>query len=48
VATVSPDQNGFGVDWETITILSFAALCFAALAFAVYLIWAKAQGTPLF
>jgi hypothetical protein len=47
-ATVLQHQHGCGVDWVTLAILSFAALCFAALALAGYLISAKTRGMPPF
>lgn len=46
-SVVSPPPDA-GADWEVISILGFAVFSFAALAFAVYMIWNKARGTAPF
>jgi len=47
-ARISYLQKAHYVDWAMVGILSFVVFCFVALAFAAYVIWAKAQGTTPF
>jgi hypothetical protein len=45
----NPPADGAGsADWELIAVLSFVVLNFAALAFAIYFIWAKCGPSEAF
>ena len=44
----APASGAGSPDWELIAVLSFVVLSFAALVFAVYLIWAKCGPSEAF
>ena len=47
-ATAPNCRSGGRVNWEILALWIFVMFSFAALAFAVYLIWAKCDGPPAF